>query len=159
MINRKLLNALCFAGMFALAVPTLCPPVAAQAKKTATKPKGATAQCKDGSYSTAKSKQGACAKHGGVATWYADTKEPPAAATKPAPKTAATAPPNATGQCKDGTYTTAKTRQGACGNHGGVATWIAAESAPAKGQPSTPVPPAPSKAAPPPPAPPRATAT
>ena len=39
-----------------------------------TKPANATAQCKDGTYSTAKSKQGACSGHGGIQTWYADEK-------------------------------------------------------------------------------------
>lgn len=32
-------------------------------------------------------------------------------------------PPKATGKCKDGTYTEAKTRQGACTGHGGVTSW------------------------------------
>ena len=34
------------------------------------------------------------------------------------------APAGATGQCKDGTYTMAKTHQGACSSHGGVAKWL-----------------------------------
>jgi hypothetical protein len=39
-----------------------------------TKPANATGQCKDDSYTTAKSKTGACSAHGGVKTWYADEK-------------------------------------------------------------------------------------
>jgi len=39
------------------------------------KPANATAQCKDGTYSTAKSKQGACSGHDGIQTWYADEKD------------------------------------------------------------------------------------
>jgi hypothetical protein len=35
--------------------------------------------------------------------------------------TPASAPAGATGQCKDGTYTMSKTKQGACSNHGGLA--------------------------------------
>ncbi|MGD0189938.1 MAG: DUF3761 domain-containing protein [Rhizomicrobium sp.] len=33
-------------------------------------------------------------------------------------------PAGATGQCKDGTYTTSKGRTGACSGHGGVARWL-----------------------------------
>ena len=33
-------------------------------------------------------------------------------------------PAGATGQCKDGTYTTTKTHAGACSKHGGVAKWL-----------------------------------
>ncbi|MFI4982700.1 MAG: DUF3761 domain-containing protein, partial [Nevskiales bacterium] len=32
-------------------------------------PAGATAKCKDGTYSMAKHHQGACSKHGGVGEW------------------------------------------------------------------------------------------
>jgi Protein of unknown function (DUF3761) len=40
------------------------------AQKAGTPPKNATAQCEDGTYSTAKTERGACSHHGGVAQWY-----------------------------------------------------------------------------------------
>jgi hypothetical protein len=67
-------------------------------------PAGSTGMCKDGTYSTAASKAGACRGHQGVKEWYAAsaTKAPAAAATAapaaaapapaPAPKTVAPAP-------------------------------------------------------------------
>jgi len=45
-------------------VTTASKPVAAKG------PSGATAQCKDGTYSQSKTHSGTCSHHGGVATWY-----------------------------------------------------------------------------------------
>src|SRR5690242_4952875 len=47
---------------------TVTPPAAAPAVEDKN-PAGAIAQCKDGTYSHAKNRTGACSKHGGVAKW------------------------------------------------------------------------------------------
>lgn len=44
---------------------TVCSPYASNSV-----PAGATAQCRDGSYSFSQSRSGTCSHHGGVATWY-----------------------------------------------------------------------------------------
>jgi len=137
------LSAACLMSLLGCGLPFLVTSASVAAQS---KPKNATAQCKDGSYSTAKTERGACSNHGGVATWFgapsnAETKTattgktspPNATATKEATKATAKAggtppPPDATGQCKDGTYTKAKSKRGACGGHGGIGTWLAAET-------------------------------
>lgn len=100
-------------------------------------PTGATALCSDGSYSKAKSEQGACSSHGGVKDWYGPTQAaapvPVAAPTPTAAPSVRTslmkkpAPPvpavTDSAVCKDGSTYSGTSHMGACSSHGGVATW------------------------------------
>ena len=95
-------------------------------------PSNATGKCGDGTYTSAGKKAGACSGHGGLKIWYSEAtnltngvdpiQDLPAVSTDdtlPAGKL----PNNATGKCKDGTYTKAGKQQGACSGHGGLVIW------------------------------------
>lgn len=120
----------------------------ALAKAPASAPAGSTGMCKDGTYTSAASKSGACSGHDGIKKWYGVTAAssattPAASSEKPAstkktktsnkseetsssatsPSTAAGSAAAATGTCKDGTSTSASSKSGACSGHGGVKDW------------------------------------
>jgi hypothetical protein len=115
----------------------------AVAATPAAAPAGSTGQCKDGSYTSAAGKKGACRGHKGVQTWYAEdasassttsstaTKATPAAdatskksdASESTVAAPASAPAGSTGLCNDGSYSIAAKKQGACRGHKGVKDW------------------------------------
>ena len=131
-----------------LAATILCS-TAVMAKAPASAPAGTTGMCKDGSYTSAASKSGACSGHDGVKKWYGAPAEASAAPASSSSdkgassgKTKSKAEPTEahaanvaapaaapTGTCKDGTSTSAASKSGACSGHGGVKEWNAAAGA------------------------------
>ena len=49
--------------------------LAASSPSLAQAPAGSTGECKDGTFTTAESKRGACAGHGGVKSWFVTDKK------------------------------------------------------------------------------------
>jgi len=89
------------------------------------KPSGATARCKDRTWSFSKTRSGTCSSHKGVQYWVCPgilceppPPPPPGCGPQNAPCGAATA------VCNDGTLSCSKNRSGTCSHHGGVKCWI-----------------------------------
>ena len=69
------------------------------------------------------------ASGGAAATTTPSAATPAKPATSSSKSSGNTDPSGATARCKDGTYSHAKTHQGACSRHGGVADWLDGSSA------------------------------
>ena len=99
-------------------------------------PADASARCKDGTYSTSTTAQGACSSHGGVSEWLATARcaDGALSASRTSSGTCSghggVAEWLATAVCKDGTLSRAKARRGACSGHGGVAEWLGEQAKP-----------------------------
>lgn len=139
--------------LIAFALPVMLAAHPAQAQVPTGAPAGSTGMCKDGTYTDAASKRGACRGHKGVKAWFASETASAAAgteketkrsskrstvSTEPAAAPAAGAQAGSTGLCKDGSYTTAPTKRGACRGHKGVKEWYGGDStAAAAAKPAT----------------------
>jgi hypothetical protein len=86
-----------------------------------TVPPGATARCRDGTFSFSATHSGSCSHHGGVRAWL---QVPGPSDSAQSSKNASTSvPTGATALCRDGTYSFSKHHSGTCSHHGGVARW------------------------------------
>ena len=104
----------------------------AEVKAAKAEEKAATTEvtCTDGTKSAGG--RGACSGHGGIAksnpaqerAARAETRAQAARTTAGSGSAEDNNPVGAIAKCKDGMYSHAKSRQGACGHHGGVATWM-----------------------------------
>ena len=87
-------------------------------------PAGSTGECKDGSYTSAPSKRGACSGHGGVKEWYTESKtSAPAAAAPATTKATAPAPAPAAAPSKSATKSTEMPTTAAAGGGPGK-VWV-----------------------------------
>jgi len=85
-------------------------------------PAGSTGECKDGSYTSAPSKRGACSGHGGVKEWYTESKTP-ATAAPATTKAAGPAPAPAAAPSKSATKSTDMPTTAAAGGGPGK-VWV-----------------------------------
>lgn len=93
-------------------------------------PAGSTGECKDGTYSSAASKRGACAGHGGVKEWYetkkatgTESKAPASAAAPAAAKPAAATPASPAAPSKSAAKSTEMPTTAAAGGGAGK-VWV-----------------------------------
>src|SRR5512134_3300583 len=96
-------------------------------------PASATAECRDGTYSTSRTARGTCSGHGGVAAWLATARCDDGTLSLSTSRRGTCSGHGgvvewfAMARCEDGTLSRAKSRQGACSGHGGVAEWFEEE--------------------------------
>jgi hypothetical protein len=86
-------------------------------------PQGSTGECKDGTYTSAPSKRGACSGHGGVKEWYEGKKAPDTKAPAPAASSAPTSAAPATAPSKSAAKSTGMPTTAAAGGGAGK-VWV-----------------------------------